>query len=50
MKMSEDDQLKLQFEVVSKLNSKEQKALKTVIDGVLLMHDVKRYTDRTSTK
>ena len=47
---SSDDQLKLQFEAVSKLDSKEQEALKTVIDGVLLMHDAKRYTDRASTK
>lgn len=43
-----DDQLKLQFEAVSKLDPQERDALKTVIDGVLLMHDAKRYTDRAS--
>ncbi len=43
-----DEKLKLQFEAVSKLEDKEQEALKTVIDSVLLMHDVKRYTDRAS--
>jgi len=43
-----DEQLKLQFEAVSKLEPKEKEALKTVIDGVLLMHDAKRYTDRAN--
>ena len=43
-----DEQLKLQFEAVSKLDPKEQDALKTVIDGVLLMHDAKHYTDRAN--
>ena len=43
-----DDQLKLQFEAVSKLDSKEQDAIRTLIDGVLLMHDAKRYTARSA--
>lgn len=42
----DDDQLKLQFEAVAKLDQKEKEAIKTVIDGVLLMHDAKRYTTR----
>jgi len=44
----EDQQLKLQFEAVSKLDTKEREAIKTMIDGVLLMHDAKQYTSRTS--
>lgn len=43
-----DDQLKLQFEAVSKLDPKERDALKTIIDGMLLMHHAKRYTDIAS--
>ena len=43
----EDDELKLQFEAVAKLDADERKAVKTLIDGVLLMHDAKRYTDKT---
>ena len=38
--------LKLQFEAVSKLEPKEQDAIKILIEGVLLMHDAKRYTSR----
>ncbi len=44
----QDDALKLQFEAVSQLDPKEQEAIKTLIDGVLLMHDAKRYTVRAS--
>lgn len=42
----QDDRLRLQFEAVSKLDGKEREAVQTLIDGVLLMHDAKRYTAR----
>ncbi len=38
------DDLKLQFEAVSKLSEKELDTVKTVIDSILLMHDARRYT------
>lgn len=44
----QDERLRLQFEAVSRLDPKEQEAIQTLIDGVLLMHDAKRYTARTS--
>ena len=40
------DDLKLQFEAVSKLPKKEQDTVKTVIDSILLMSDAKRYTSK----
>jgi transcriptional regulator with XRE-family HTH domain len=41
-----DDNLKLQFEAVAQLSPDERKTIQTVIDGILLMHDAKRYTQR----
>ncbi len=38
-----DDRLKMQFEAISKLDAKEREALETVINGVLHMHDAKRW-------
>ncbi len=38
------DDLKLQFEAVSKLSKKELDTVRTVIDSILLMHDARRYT------
>jgi transcriptional regulator with XRE-family HTH domain len=43
-----DTRLRLQFEAVGKLSPKEREAIQTLIDGVLLMHDAKRYTARVS--
>ncbi|MBD8528201.1 helix-turn-helix transcriptional regulator [Pseudoxanthomonas sp. CAU 1598] len=43
-----DERLRLQFEAVGKLSAKEREAVQTLIDGVLLMHDAKRYTARVS--
>ena len=40
--------LKLQFEAVSKLPKKEQETVKTVIDSILLMHDARRYTHKAT--
>lgn len=39
-----DDKLKLQFEAGAQLSPDERKTIQTVIDGILLMHDAKRYT------
>ena len=41
-----DESLKLQFEAVALLPAEERKTIQTMIDGILLMHDVKRYTLR----
>jgi len=43
-----DERLRLQFEAVGRLDKKEREAVQTLIDGVLLMHDAKRYTARAS--
>ncbi len=43
-----DDELKLKFEAVQRLAPKERNAVRTMIDGVLLMEDTKRYTARAS--
>lgn len=43
-----DERLLLQFEAVNKLDKKERDAIQTLIDGVLLMHDAKRYASRAS--
>jgi transcriptional regulator with XRE-family HTH domain len=43
-----DERLRLQFEAVAKLDRKERDAIQTLIDGVLLMHDAKRYSARAS--
>jgi len=40
----QDDRLRFQFEAVGRLDPKEREAVQTLIDGVLLMHDAKRYT------
>jgi len=38
-----DDDLLLQFEAVSKLGEREKEIVKELIDSVLLKHDAKRY-------
>ena len=38
------EDLKFQFEAVSRLSKKEQETVRLVIDSILLMHDAKRYT------
>ncbi|MCA1836970.1 MAG: helix-turn-helix transcriptional regulator [Actinobacteria bacterium] len=37
-----DDDLRLQFEAVKRLNPDERQALKTVIEGVITKHEVRR--------
>jgi transcriptional regulator with XRE-family HTH domain len=44
-----DSNLKLQFEAVSQLTPEEQGAVQLLIDGILLMHDAKRYTQKEQT-
>ena len=41
-----DSNLKLQFEAVSQLSPEERGAVQLLIDGILLMHDAKRYTQK----
>jgi len=41
-----DSNLKLQFEAVSLLTPEERGAVQLLIDGILLMHDAKRYTQK----
>ena len=43
-----DDELKLKFEAVQRLAPKQREAVRTLIDGVLLMEDAKRYTAHAS--
>ena len=38
-----DEDLLLQFEAVSKLNTREKEIVKELIDGILLKHDAKRW-------
>jgi transcriptional regulator with XRE-family HTH domain len=42
-RIPQDDYLKRQFEAVEKLDDKEKETIKTMIDGILLMHDAKKY-------
>lgn len=42
-----DDDLRFHFEAVSKLNSEEKKVIKELIEGMLLKHDAKRWTQIT---
>lgn len=39
-----DEDLLLQFEAVSKLDSREKEIVKELIDGILLKHDAKRWS------
>ena len=39
-----DDDLLLQFEAVSKLDAREKEIIKELIDGMLLKHDAKRWS------
>jgi transcriptional regulator with XRE-family HTH domain len=39
-----DEDLLLQFEAVSKLGSREKEIVKELIDGILLKHDAKRWS------
>jgi transcriptional regulator with XRE-family HTH domain len=38
------EDLRLQFEAAQRLDDDERRALKTVIEGILLKHDAKRWT------
>lgn len=42
-----DDDLRFHFEAVAKLNSEEKKVIKELIEGMLLKHDAKRWTQTT---
>jgi transcriptional regulator with XRE-family HTH domain len=42
-----EDDLKFQFEAVSKLTKKERDTVKFIIDSILLMYDAKRYTSKS---
>jgi transcriptional regulator with XRE-family HTH domain len=37
-----DDELRLQFEAVSKFDSEDKKAARAVLDGLILRHEAKR--------
>jgi hypothetical protein len=39
-----DEDLRLQFEVVTKLDAEEKAVIKELIEGMLLKHDAKRWT------
>jgi transcriptional regulator with XRE-family HTH domain len=41
-----DDELRLQFEAISRLDEKEKHVVIEVLDGLLLKHDAKRWTSR----
>ncbi len=41
-----DDQLRLQFEAVSRLDSREKEIVIEVLEGLLLKHDARRWTAR----
>jgi transcriptional regulator with XRE-family HTH domain len=41
-----DDQLKLQFEALSRLDGREKEIVMEVLDGLLLKHDAKRWLTR----
>ncbi len=43
-----DARLRFQLEAIERLDPKEREAVQTLIDGVLLMHDAKRYAARAS--
>jgi transcriptional regulator with XRE-family HTH domain len=41
-----DEEARLQFEAVSRLDPREQEVVLEVLDGLLLKHDAKRWTAR----
>ena len=41
-----DEELRLQFEAISRLNDEEKHVVIEVLDGLLLKHDAKRWTSR----
>jgi transcriptional regulator with XRE-family HTH domain len=41
-----DDELRLQFEAISRLDENEKHTVIEVLDGLLLKHDAKRWTSR----
>jgi hypothetical protein len=41
-----DDQLRLQFEALSRLDDREKEIVMEVLDGLLLKHDAKRWVTR----
>lgn len=42
-----DDDLRLQFEAASRLNPEEKRALKMVIESILVNHEAKRWASST---
>jgi transcriptional regulator with XRE-family HTH domain len=44
-----EEKLRLQFEAVSRLDSREQEIAMEVLDGLLLKHDARRWTAREKT-
>jgi transcriptional regulator with XRE-family HTH domain len=41
-----DDDFRLQFEAIAKLDPSEKQVIKDVLDAILLKHDAKRWTGR----
>lgn len=42
-----DDELKLQFEAVSKLDPEEKKVVRSVLDSIILRHEARRWSAET---
>ena len=43
-----DDDLRLQFEAVSRFSSEEKKVVKSVLEGMILKHEAKRWSSSSS--
>jgi transcriptional regulator with XRE-family HTH domain len=46
-KRGPDEELRLQFEAISKFDAEDKKVIKSLLDGMILKHEAKRWSSRS---